>query len=188
MNLTLIIILVILFLILIWFVTTYNRFINLKNGIESTFNQINVALKKRIDLISQLVEATRGYMKYEKETLTKITELRSKVLSGNVDANNIKQIERESRQILGNIMVQVENYPDLKANENVSKLMDNIKEVEDEIARLRYTYNNIVQEYNTMVESIPSNIVASLFHFTKKPYLQFEESQQELNKRPKIEF
>ena len=182
-------ILIFLFLVLLlfWAIGIYNRFINLKNGIESTFNQINVALKKRIDLISQLVEATRGYMKYEKETLTKITELRSKVLSGNVDANNIKQIERESRQILGNIMVQVENYPDLKANENVSKLMDNIKEVEDEIARLRYTYNNIVQEYNTMTETVPSNIVASLFHFTKKPYLQFEESQKELNKRPKID-
>lgn len=182
-------ILIFLFLVLLlfWAIGIYNRFINLKNGIESTFNQINVALKKRIDLISQLVEATRGYMKYEKETLTKITELRSKVLSGNVDANNIKQIERETRQILGNIMVQVENYPDLKANENVSKLMDNIKEVEDEIARLRYTYNNIVQEYNTMTETVPSNIVASLFHFTKKPYLQFEESQKELNKRPKID-
>ncbi len=187
MSVVLLIVIVLLVLIIFWAISVYNRFINLKNGIESTFNQINVALKKRIDLISQLVEATKGYMKYEKETLTKITELRSKVLSNNVDVNNVNQIERETRQILGNIMVQVENYPNLKANENISKLMDNIKEVEDEIARLRYTYNNIVQEYNTMTETVPSNIIASLFHFTKKPYLEFEESQKELNKRPKID-
>jgi LemA protein len=138
-------------------------------------------------MIGQLVEATKGYMKYEKDTLTKITELRSKVLTGNTNPEQIQQIERESRRILGNIMVQVENYPDLKASENVSKLMDSIKEVENEISRLRYTYNNIVQEYNTLIETIPTNFIAMIGGFTKKPYLQFEESQAELNKRPKIE-
>ena len=182
------IILAIIVLVIFWFIATYNRFVNLKNAIESTFNQINVALKKRLDMIGQLVDATKGYLNYEKETLTKITELRSKVLSGNLDAKQTQEIERKTRQILGNIIVQVENYPELKGNESVNKLMDSIKEVEDEISRLRYTYNNIVQEYNTMTETIPSNIVASLFGFKKKEYLQFEESQSELNKRPEIKF
>jgi LemA protein len=186
MSLTLIIVIVVIFLIILWFVGGYNRFVNLKNGIESTFNQINVALKKRLDLISQLVEATKGYMKFEKETLTKITELRSRVLSSS-NVEDVQQIERETRQILGNIMVQVENYPDLKASQNVSQLMNSIKEVEDEIARLRYTYNNIVQEFNTLTETIPSNFIAKLFGFSKREYLQFEETQQELNKRPKID-
>ncbi len=179
---------VIVVLLLFWIVGIYNKFINLKNGIESTFNQINVALKKRLDMIGQLVDATKGYLNYEKETLTKITELRSKVLSGNLNPQQTQEIERETRQILGNIMVQVENYPELKGNESVNKLMDSIKEVENEISRLRYTYNNIVQEYNTMTETIPSNIIASLFGFKKKEYLQFEENQAELNKRPEIKF
>jgi LemA protein len=170
--------------IAIYVISIYNRFQTLKNGAEATLGQIRVALKKRLDMINQLVEAVKSYASFEKETLTKITELRSSVLKANT-AEDIQNIDRESRNILGNILVAVENYPELKTSETVKELMDAIKGIEDEIARHRYTYNNIVQEFNTKVDIFPSNIVASLFGFRKMDYLQFEE---EIYERPKISF
>lgn len=170
--------------IIIYVISIYNRFQTLKNGAEATLGQIRVALKKRLDMINQLVEAVKSYASFEKETLTKITELRSSVLKANT-AGEIQNIERESRNILGNILVSVENYPELKTSETVKELMEAIREIEDEIARHRYTYNNIVQEFNTKIDIFPSNIVASLFGFRKMDYLQFEE---EIYERPKISF
>ena len=158
-------------LFIIYSISTYNRFISLKNAAEATLSQIQVALKKRLDLLSKLVDSTKGYMNYEKSVLEKITKLRTSVFSNIKDITNV---EKESKRILGNILVSVENYPDLKASQEVLELMNNIKEIEDEIARLRYTYNNIIQEYNTMTEKIPSNIIARIFNFKKLEYLEFE--------------
>ncbi|CAB3288529.1 Protein LemA [Methanocaldococcus lauensis] len=179
----LIIILVILGII-IYSILIYNRFQTLKNGAEATLGQIRVSLKKRLDMINQLVESVKSYASFEKETLTKITELRSSVLKANT-TEDIQNIERESRNILGNILVAVENYPELKTSETVKELMNAIREIEDEIARHRYTYNNIVQEYNTKIDLFPSNIVANIFGFRKMDYLQFEE---DIYERPKINF
>ena len=163
-------------------ITNYNRFQQLKNGAEATLNQIKVALKKRLDMIQELVEAVQSYARYERETLENITRMRTEVLKV-ASAEDVQKIDRASRQILGNIMVAVENYPDLKTSETVQKLMDAVREVEDEIARHRYTYNNIVQEFNTKVDTFPSNIVASMFGFTKLSYLHFEE---EIARRPDL--
>ncbi|WP_456372514.1 LemA family protein [Methanocaldococcus sp.] len=179
----LIIILVILGIV-IYSISIYNRFQTLKNGAEATLGQIRVALKKRLDMINQLVESVKSYASFEKETLTKITELRSSVLKANT-TEDIQNIERESRNILGNILVAVENYPELKTSETVKELMNAIREIEDEIARHRYTYNNIVQEYNTKIDLFPSNIIANIFGFRKMDYLQFEE---DIYERPKINF
>ena len=179
-----IIILIIVVGIIFYFITTYNRFQQLKNGAEATLGQVKVALKKRLDMLSQLLDSVKSYASFEKETLEKITQLRSSVLKTN-SPEEINQIERESRQILGNIMVSVEAYPDLKTSEIVKDLTSSIKNIENEIARHRYTYNNIVQEYNTMIDTIPSNFIASLSGFKKKEYLQFEEK---INETPDLKW
>ena len=167
------VILLVILIFLLYMVAIYNKFKRLKNAADATLGQIKVALKKRLDMLSELVDSVKSYAKFEKETLQKITEMRSSVMKG--DADKIKEIDRETRRILGDIRVAVENYPELKTSETVKKLMDAISSIEDEIARHRYTYNNIVQEYNTMTDVIPSSMVASMFAFTKMAYLEFEE-------------
>jgi len=163
-------------------VTTYNRFQQLKNGAEATLGQIKVALKKRLDMLTELLESVQSYARFERETLEKITRMRTEVMKVS-SPEDIQKIDRESRRILGNILVAVENYPDLKTSQTVQKLMDAVKEIEDEIARHRYTYNNIVQEFNTKIDTIPSNIVAAMFGFRKMGYLEFEE---EIARRPDL--
>ncbi len=140
-----------LLLVIVYLISIYNRFQTLKNGSLATLGQIRVALKKRLDMISQLLDSVQSYAKFEKATFEKITEMRASVLKA--DTGAIANIEAESRKILGNILVSVENYPDLKTSEPVKKLMDSVKDVEDEVARHRYTYNNIVQEFNTIAHS-----------------------------------
>lgn len=164
-------------------ISIYNRFQRLRNAAEATLGQIKVALKKRLDMINELVEAVKSYAKFERETLEKITEMRTRVLKVS-DVNDVQRIDRESRGILGNILVTVERYPDLKTSETVKSLMSAVKEVEEEIARHRYTFNNIVQEYNTKASTFPSNFVAGLFGIKKRlEYLQFEE---EVERRPDL--
>ena len=179
-----IIVLVILVGIIFYFITVYNRFQQLKNGAEATLGQVKVALKKRLDMLSQLVDTVKSYASFEKSTFEKITELRSSVLKTD-NPKEINEIEKESRAILGNLLVTVENYPELKTSEIVKDLTSYIQNIENEIARHRYTYNNIVQEYNTMIDTIPSNIVANLSHFTKKDYLEFGE---EINQTPDLKW
>ena len=174
---------IIILALIFYIISIYNRFQSLKNGSFATLGQIKVALKKRLDMISQLLESVQSYAKFEKGTFEKITEMRTSVLKA--DTGAIASIEAESRKILGNILVSVENYPNLKTSETVTQLMDAVKGVEDEIARQRYTYNNIVQEFNTMTDVVPSNMVASMFRFVKMEYLEFEE---EIAKRPDLKW
>jgi len=168
--------------IVVYFVLIYNRLQALKNGGDATLAQVTVALKKRLDLISKLVSAVKGYAKFEKETLESVTRLRAGI--GNAGPAELGQINAQSRSILGNIMVVAEKYPELKASETVLVLMKSISDVEDEISRHRYTYNNIVQEFDTMLETIPSRFVASLGGFKKKEYFEFEEGTPE---QPKVQ-
>ncbi len=180
--LILLILLAILIIVVGYFIITYNRFQTLKNGGEATLGQIKVALKKRLDKLTQLVETVKNYANFEKGTLEKIVELRSSIASLNTPAE-LSEAERFSRNLLKGISITVENYPELKTNTVVKDLTEAIKEIEDEIARHRYTYNNIIQEYNTMIDTIPSNIVANFMGFRKMDYLEFEE---EIEKRPDL--
>ncbi len=165
-------------------ILTYNNFVSLRNAAQSTFNQIRVAMKKRLDMIGQLVDATKGYMKYEKGVMENITKLRSGGMKLDT-AEDVSKTHRVMTSFLRSFYAVMENYPDLKASTNVSKLMQEISDMETEIARLRYTYNNIVQNINTMCDTIPSNIVAHLFGIQKMDYLKFED--ENLDKRPKID-
>lgn len=177
------ILVVVLIALVIWVVGIYNRFQSLKNSSEATLGQIRVAMKKRLDMINQLLGAVKSYASFEKETLEKVTQMRSGV--GAAGPGDLNEIEAQSRSILGRLFAVVENYPDLKTSTAVTELMASVRNIEDEIGRQRYTYNNISEQYNTMCDTIPSNFVASASHFTKLEYLEFEE---EISEAPKIAF
>lgn len=174
---------VVVLALIAYFVSIYNRFFSLKNSAEATLGQVRVAMKKRLDMIEQLMDSVRSYAKFEREVLEKITTMRTSVFKAGPEG--LASVDRESRTILGNVLAVAENYPDLKTSSTVSSLMESVKGVEDEIARHRYTYNNIAQEYNIMQDTIPSRFVGAVLGLGKMTYLQFEE---EVEKRPRIEF
>jgi len=177
-----VIVLVVIVLVL-WAVGIYNRFVSLRNSSEATLGQIRVAMKKRLDMIEQLLGAVKSYAKFEQETFTKVTAMRAAVATAG--PGDLNKVEAESRSIFGRLLAVAENYPDLKTSGTVTSLMDSVKGLEDEIARQRYTYNNISQEYNTMIDTIPSNFVGKIMGLVKLQYLQFEEA---IANAPKIEF
>jgi len=155
------------------FVYFFNRLYRYKNAAEANLGQIQVAMKKRLDMIEQLLGAVKGYVNYERDVFENVSKMRSRVMGA--QAGGLEEIDRESRSIFSALLAVAEDYPELKANETVNKLMDAIISVEDEIARHRYTFNNIVQDFNTMVDTIPSNIVAKSSGMSKMEYLEFEE-------------
>ena len=139
-------------------------------------------MKKRLDMIEQLVDLSKGYAKFEQETLEKVTGMRANVAAA--DAKQIKDIDGTSRSILGNVIAVAESYPELKTSQTVSMIMNSVKDVEDEIARQRYTYNNIIQEYNTRLDTIPSNYIGRSAGMSKKEYLEYVDFWDEKLKRP----
>jgi len=179
--LTVIIVAVVIVGLVLYSISIFNRLFSLKNSSEATLGQIGVALKKRLDLITQLVESVRAYV-IERETLERIAKLRSEMFQPRIQ--DLQGVERESRAVLNAVLAVAESYPDLKASSTVLNLMEAIKSVEDEIARQRYTYNNIVQEFNIMQDTFPSRFIASGMNLRKLEYLQFEEG---LEKRPSVQ-
>jgi LemA protein len=173
----------VIIVLVLWAVGIYNRFVSLRNSSEATLGQIRVAMKKRLDMIDQLLGAVKSYAKFEKETFEKVTAMRASVATAS--PGDLNKVEAESRSIFGRLLAVAENYPDLKTSNTVTSLMDSIKTIEDEIARQRYTYNNISQEFNTMIDTIPSNFIGKLMGLIKLEYLQFEET---IKTPPKIEF
>jgi len=167
---------VILFICLVAFYLAYlfNKLIRFRNAADANLGQIRVAMKKRLDMIEQLLGAVRGYVRHERQVFESVASMRAKVLEAGTAG--LEEIDKESRSITGGILAIAEAYPELRASETVKKLMDAIVSVEDEIARHRYTYNNVVQTFNTMVDSIPSNVVASSTGMEKLGYLEFEEA------------
>ena len=154
-------------------VSIYNDFKKYKNAAEATIGQIKVAMKKRLDMIEQLLGAVRGYVKHERELFENIAKLRSGIDSA--DSGKLGDIEQQSRTLTGSLLAVAEAYPSLRAVETTQKLMEAVIDVEDEIARQRYTFNNIVQQYNTMQDTIPSSLLAGAAGASKMGYLEFEE-------------
>jgi LemA protein len=157
----------------VYLITIFNRLLRLQNSAEANLSQIQVAMKKRLDMIEQLLGAVRSYIKYERDVFTTVAELRRRITQGG--AGELSDVDRESRSIFSALLAVAEDYPVLKADQTIQRLMDAIISVEDEIARHRYTYNNIVQEFNTMIDTIPSNFVAGAMDLQDLNYLEFEE-------------
>ena len=174
----LIVVLVIVVLIVGFIITTYNTLVKYRNRVKDAWSQIDVQLKRRFDLIPNLVETVKGYTKHESETLKEVVQARNTYLSATVPEDQMKA-DGELTKAISKLFALTESYPDLKANENFMSLQKELNETENKIAMSRQFYNDIVMEYNTKVETIPSNIVAGLFHFSKEAFFQATGEERE---------
>lgn len=180
----LIIILAVIVLIIMWFIATYNDLIQKRNKKDDQWSQIEIQLKRRADLIPNLVETVKGYAKHEKGTLEDVVKARNTYLSATTPEEEMKA-SGEVTQALSKLFALSESYPELKANENFLELQKDLKETEDKVSYSRQFYNDAVLTYNNKTEMIPSNIVASLFGFKKAAFFEAEEKDKEA---PKISF
>ena len=176
MMTVLIIIAVVVVAILGFVVSTYNGLVGLRNKVKDQFSQIDVQLKKRSDLVPNLVEAVKGYSKHESETLEKVIQARNTYLSAGTPDEKMKS-SGELSQAISKLFALAESYPDLKANTNFLDLQTQLKEIEDKISYARQFYNDAVLMFNNKIEMFPSNIIAGMFHFTKETF--FEASEEE---------
>lgn len=167
------IILIVVVIILLYILSKYNGFIVLRNRIKNAWAQINVELKRRYDLIPNLVNAVKGYMQYEKEVLENVVKARSMA----IEAKTVKEqgeAETELTKSLKTLFAVMENYPELKANENVLKLQEELTATENRIAFSRQFYNDIVMRYNAGIQMFPGNIIAGMFNFKPEEYFEIE--------------
>ena len=174
------IIIAVVVLCIIYIVLTYNKLVKLNNETKEGFATMDVYLKKRWDLIPNVVETVKGYAKHEKETLKEIVEIRNSVKAYDQlsDEQKIKTNEQINRRIT-KLMALAEAYPDLKANENFLSLQQSLNRIEDEIAQSRKYYNAVVRNYNNKVEMIPSNLVAKMLKYKSKAMFKANASERE---------
>ncbi|MFT4968656.1 MAG: LemA protein [Chitinophagales bacterium] len=160
-------------------VSMYNGLIKKKNFVNEAFSGMDVALKKRHDLLPNLIETVKAYMKHEKDLLVKLTELRSRAMNPNLTVDERVAAENQLGQAVGGIMVAVERYPDIKANTNFMQIQETMNEVEFEIASARKLYNAKVTDFNNAVEMFPTNIMAKFMNLTKRTFFEIPVEQRE---------
>lgn len=165
-------------LILLSIVFMYNTLISKKNQVENIFAGLDAILKKRYDLLPNLVASVKEYMVHERITLEKITELRTKALGKNLDNATKIALEKQLSSMLGNLMVAVENYPTLKANENFLHLQGTLNELEEQISAARRAYNQSVTDYNNAIEMFPTNFMANLMKLERKEVFSVPSSER----------
>ncbi|HEX9804493.1 MAG TPA: LemA family protein [Candidatus Dojkabacteria bacterium] len=166
-------------------VMLYNSLIKLKNLVDEAWSGIDVQLKKRYDLIPNLVETIKGYAKHEKGIFENVAELRSRAMGAKGPEQQAK-VEGELTSTLKTLFAVAENYPELKADQNFLNLQNTLQEIEGEIERARRYYNGTVREYNIRIEQFPANLVAGMLKFTKREY--FEVENEEERKNVKVSF
>jgi LemA protein len=179
MDTTIVILLIVLGVILLAFILTYNKLVSKKNYVENVFASLDALLKKRYDLIPNLVSTVQQYMKHERELLTEITETRTKALSGNIASNEAVEYDNKLTNLMGRLMVSVENYPDLKASQNFLNLQGSLNEVEEQIAAGRRSFNARVMDYNNAIEMFPSSLVARMIGYQRKQFFEIPQHQRE---------
>ena len=165
--------LVLVVIVFAWFVAAYNKLVRFRNQIKNAWHQIDVQLKRRYDLIPNLVEVVKDYMAYEQETLTKVIEARGAALSAKGPAAQAKA-EGILTETLKSLFAVVERYPELKANQNVASLQEELTGTENKISFARQFYNDSVMTYNNAIQSIPTNFIASFFNFAQEAYFETE--------------
>ncbi len=179
---------VLVFIAVIIFVGIYNALVVLRNRVKNSWSQIDVQLKRRHDLIPNLVETAKGYMKHENETFVKVTEARSKAMNAG-SGGSVKDIgaaEADLSGSLAKLLLTVENYPELKANQNFLALQEELTSTENKIAFSRQAYNDDVMMFNNKIEMFPSSIVAGMFNFVRSEFFEIEDKQEKL--APKVSF
>ena len=177
LMIALIVIFVILALLVIWVIASYNGFIKLRNKTEEAFSAMDVSLKKRYDLIPNFVETVKGYAAHESATLEKVIGARNMAMTSRTPQETIKN-DNALSGTLKSLFALSENYPDLKANQNFLDLQNQLSRVEEEIAGSRRFYNGVVNKYNTKTEMFPGNLVAGVFGFHRKPLYEVNEAAE----------
>jgi len=178
----------VIFLMVVWFFNIWNRLVRLENNRENAFADIDVQLKQRYDLIPQLMGAVKGYMDHESEVLTRVTAARSRCLSAD-SINDKISANQELGSALGAFNIQIEAYPDLKANQNFMHLQHEIADIENKLAAVRRYFNSATKELNNAIESIPSNIVAGIRGMQTQPMYDVGSAQREvMDKAPEVKF
>jgi LemA protein len=167
------------------FVGIYNSLVQLRNRVKNAWSQIDVQLKRRYDLIPNLVETAKGYMVHERETLTAITEARARAMSAG-SVHDKGPAEAQLSGAISRFMLVVENYPDLKANQNFLALQEELTSTENKISFARQAYNDAVLFFNNKIEMFPSNVVAGMFNFRPQEFFEVEEPAQ--REAPKVQF
>jgi LemA protein len=185
------IVLIVVAVIALFLIFTYNGLVRLRNMVDEAWNQISVQLKRRHDLIPNLVNAVKGYMEFEQETLTRVVEARSAAVTaqakGPEAAAETAQAENFLTGALRQLFALVENYPDLKANQNVLDLQEELTTTENQIGFSRQHYNGTVRELNTSIQTFPNVLIAGAFGFREREYFQIAEADTavpEVNLRP----
>jgi LemA protein len=179
------IILGIILILVIWLIAIFNALVRLRNQVKNAWSQIDVQLKRRHDLIPNLIETVKGYMKHERETLENITAYRSQAM----EASSVGEKARAEGLLggaLGKLQIAVEAYPDLKANQNFLSLQEELTSTENKISFARQNYNDQVLFYNNKIQMFPSNIVAGMFSFTQEEFFELEDKAEK--EVPKVSF
>ena len=173
-----IILIIVVVLIIAWAFATYNKLVDLRNRVKDQWAQIDVQLKRRFDLIPNLVETVKGYAKHESETLEAVIQARNTYVSATTPEAQMKA-DGELEKAISKLFALSESYPELKANTNFQHLQQELTETESKIASARQFYNDTVLLYNNKVEMVPSNIIASIFKFKKETFFEANEAERE---------
>jgi len=177
----------IIFIIILFVVSLYNRLVRLRNNREQAFADVDVQLKQRHDLIPQLVESVKGYMGHERGVLTDITEARANAMKASTIDEKIAA-ETKLSAALDGLKVSVEAYPDLKASQNFMDLQNEISDIENKIAAARRFFNSATRELNVATEVFPSNLIATLFNFKRENMFELGDQRSAAEQPPKIQF
>lgn len=175
----------VLLILVLWLTTIYNSLVRNRNQVDEAWSDIDVQLKRRYDLIPNLIETVQGYAKHEKELFEKVTEARTKAMSAQTPAEH-GQAENMLSGALKSLFAVAENYPDLKANENFAKLQDELSDTENKIQAARRFYNGNVRDFNTKLEVFPNNLVSGTLGFTKRDFFEIENEEERKNVRVKF--
>jgi LemA protein len=176
-----VIVIVVILAIGLW--ATYNGLVRRRNQVDNAWSQIDVQLKRRHDLIPNLVESVKGYMQFEQDTLTKVTNARAAAVAAGAQGPAAQaQAENTLTQTLRSLFAVVENYPDLKANQNVISLQEELTTTENKISFARQFYNDSVMSYNTQIQSFPANTIAGMFNFSARQFFEGDAADKEVPK------
>ncbi len=183
-----IVLLIVVVVPIFFFVSIYNSLVALKNRVKNAWSQIDVQLKRRHDLIPNLVETAKGYMTHERETFEKITEARSHAMNAGKSGSvgEIAKAESGLSDAMSKFLLTVENYPELKANQNFLALQEELTSTENKIAFARQAYNDETMFYNNKIEMFPSNIVAGMFNFKQAEFFEIENKEEK--NAPQVKF
>lgn len=175
-----VVVVLLLIILICWYISTHNKFISMRSSVEEAFSTMDVYLKKRYDLIPNLVETVKGYAKHESDVLRSVTEARSNAQAATTAAEKL-EANAQLSQALRSFNIVMEKYPELKANTNFLSLQNDLRGIEGEIANSRKYYNGMVKAFNTKRETIPSSIVAKMMKLEKQPYFEIDDATERKN-------